>query len=147
MSNVAPKVTEDYHNTVKLLYSKCQVKTDKKFIELRLPWVVSLTPNAKDCWREFYNRHSIRTHECDRPDIQAAFCKIEAYAARLALVHHLVRYVNGEVSDPLHLDALPHATQCSDRPSDAVRPEYVSRFGVHVPLRVVSIRGRRNYWR
>ncbi len=39
---------EDYHNTGNLLYSQCQMKTDKRFIEIRLPWVVSLTLNAKD---------------------------------------------------------------------------------------------------
>lgn len=60
-----------------------------------LPGLADLTPEAKRLWIEFYNRHG--KEQADMAgDVAAAWSKLEGYAARLALVVHLVRWANGE---------------------------------------------------
>ncbi len=56
---------------------------------LESEWVLSMTPEAKALWVEFYNRGGKKQFDAHGP-MQAALGKIEAYGARLALVHYLI---------------------------------------------------------
>jgi len=58
--------------------------------ELR-PVVVTLTPEAKRLWREYYDAHALEQAElCG--ELAAAWSKLEEYPARLALVIHFARW-------------------------------------------------------
>jgi len=59
------------------------------------PVVVGLTQAGKAAWIEFYNRHAVRIADATG-DEAAVLSKIEAAAARLALVLHLVRHAAGD---------------------------------------------------
>ncbi|MCH7591787.1 MAG: DUF3987 domain-containing protein [Planctomycetes bacterium] len=56
-----------------------------------IPIAVSMSVDAKARWVEFYNDFAGSQNEAG-DDLAAAFSKIEAYAARFALVHHFVRW-------------------------------------------------------
>jgi hypothetical protein len=57
--------------------------------EKRLPYPVDLHPAAKQVWVRWYNEQAAR--QADSQAEQAAvFAKLEAYTARLALIHHVV---------------------------------------------------------
>ncbi|MGE3241373.1 MAG: DUF3987 domain-containing protein [Pirellulales bacterium] len=55
------------------------------------PDVLKLHPNAKKLWVEFYNRHNAEGHELDH-DLKAAWSKLRAYAARLALIWQMAQW-------------------------------------------------------
>src|SRR5438105_4187267 len=58
--------------------------------------VVSLSPEAKEVWVKFYNEWAGEQANVEG-DVAAAFSKLEAYAARFALLHHVVsRVARGE---------------------------------------------------
>jgi len=67
------------------------------------PGIVRLSPSAKAAWIRFYNEHADEQVELSG-DLSAAWSKLEGYAARLALVIHLVRWASGEVSNADALD-------------------------------------------
>ncbi len=59
------------------------------------PAIVQLTAEGKRAWIAFYNEHNAEAADlCG--DLAAAWSKLEGYAARFALVHHLIRQVSGE---------------------------------------------------
>jgi len=62
--------------------------------ELR-PAMVQLTADGKRVWVAFYNEHNAEAAELSG-DMAAAWSKLEGYAARFALVHHLIRQVIDE---------------------------------------------------
>jgi hypothetical protein len=71
-----------------------------------IPRLVKLSTAAKhDVWIPFYNEHGKEQIELE-DDLSAAWSKLEGYAARLALVHHLIRVAanDGTVSDPDTVD-------------------------------------------
>jgi Protein of unknown function (DUF3987) len=73
--------------------------------------IVKLSTAAKhDVWIPFYNAHAKEQIELD-DDLSAAWSKLEGYAARLALVHHLVRVAAGDetVIDPDTVDEISMA--------------------------------------
>jgi hypothetical protein len=55
----------------------------------RVPLALRLSPEAKPLWVQFYDRWG-QEQAATEGDVAAALAKLEAYAARLALVHHLV---------------------------------------------------------
>ncbi len=59
------------------------------------PVLVDLTPGAKLAWISFYNEHAVEQADLTG-DLSAAWSKLEAYAARFALIIHLVRQANDE---------------------------------------------------
>src|SRR6516165_9839474 len=69
------------------------------------PWplVVRLGADAKAAWEVYYNAHAIEQADLIG-DMAAAWSKLEEYAARLALVIHLIRRVANDGVDPLVLD-------------------------------------------
>ncbi|MBX9654744.1 DUF3987 domain-containing protein [bacterium] len=62
------------------------------------PWLLDLTPEAKRRWIEYYNRWgAVQTGA--EGDLAAMYAKIEAYAPRLALLHHVVDRVHQNKDD------------------------------------------------
>jgi hypothetical protein len=59
------------------------------------PAIVMLTAEGKRAWIAFYDEHNAEAADLSG-DLAAAWAKLEGYAARLALVHHLIRQVAGE---------------------------------------------------
>ena len=57
-----------------------------------------LTPEAKTVWVEYFNRHRAELADLD-DDLAAAWSKLEAYAARFALIFQLVANAAGEAND------------------------------------------------
>ena len=75
------------------------------------PIEIGLTPEGKRAWIEFYNAHAGEQVELTG-SLSAAWSKLEAYAARLALVVHFVRWagkdpslVNSEAVDEVSIAA------------------------------------------
>lgn len=62
------------------------------------PRTVRLSPEAKQVWIEFYNRHA-EQQEGLREDLSAAWSKLEGYAARLALVLHYAKWASTPAAD------------------------------------------------
>jgi len=77
--------TENYHKLIARLMQIPPVGPVLAPEPLRLP----LTPEAKEVWVEFYNRHGIRTFEASNDNERAAFSKLEGGAARFALIFAL----------------------------------------------------------
>lgn len=69
------------------------------------PVLVSLTPAARRAWVAFYDAHAQEQARMVG-DLAAAWSKLEGYAARFALIVHLVRVVAGDrlLADPNSLD-------------------------------------------
>jgi len=59
------------------------------------PVALRLTPEGKKAWIEFYNAHAKEQSRLTG-NLSAAWSKLEGYAARLALVIHLVRCAAGD---------------------------------------------------
>ena len=68
------------------------------------PVYVGLTAAAKREWVRFFNEHNAAAEELEGDDAWA-WSKLEGYAARLALVVHLLRWAGGEAANPACLDA------------------------------------------
>jgi 5S rRNA maturation endonuclease (ribonuclease M5) len=54
------------------------------------PVVLPLTPDALTCWAEWYNRHADRQADANTDREAAVLAKLEAYAARFALIFALI---------------------------------------------------------
>ncbi len=67
------------------------------------PVDLPLTQDAKQTWIEFYNRHGAEITAMTG-DLAAAWSKLEGYAARLALVCHLVNWAAGNDVAPGPVD-------------------------------------------
>jgi hypothetical protein len=64
----------------------------------REPYRLTLASDAREYWITFYNRWGKRQLDAEG-DLAAAFSKLEGYAARLALLHHLCTMVDLESDD------------------------------------------------
>ena len=64
------------------------------------PAILTLTPSGKRIWVRFYNEHNQQQADLTG-DLAAAWSKLEAYTARFALVHHLVRCVAQDTRTPV----------------------------------------------
>jgi hypothetical protein len=60
------------------------------------PHLVDLDQDAKRLFVQFYNQHSDE-QSAMTGELCATWSKLEAYAPRLALIHHLIRWANGEI--------------------------------------------------
>jgi DNA polymerase I-like protein with 3'-5' exonuclease and polymerase domains len=71
------------------------------------PCPLGLAPDAKQRWVAFYNDWA-KEQAAVEGDLAAAFSKLEAYAARLALIHHVVTCVVARQEDcrPITLESL-----------------------------------------
>src|SRR5262249_42960490 len=82
----------------------------------RKPYVLGLSGAAQRLWREFYNEWGQAQHDAEGEQA-SAFAKIEAYAARLMLLHHAIsEVVAGGPRAPLgDGGGLPPVTEASAR--------------------------------
>ena len=62
------------------------------------PFAMPLTEQAKTLWVEYFNRHRAELSDLD-DDLAAAWSKLEAYAARFALIFQLCANAAGETND------------------------------------------------
>lgn len=62
------------------------------------PFPLDLTPEAKTAFVEYFNAHEVEMHAHD-DDLAAAWSKLRAYTARLALVFQLCGWADGQASD------------------------------------------------
>lgn len=58
--------------------------------------ILPLTPEAQKAWIAFYNEHAQEQASLPGGEMAAAMSKLEAYAARLALIIHCVRVAAGD---------------------------------------------------
>lgn len=72
-----------------------------------VPTIIPLDDKARQKWIEFFNQHGAEQTVLNG-DISAAWSKLEGYAARLALIIHLVRVVAGdkELRSPKLIDEI-----------------------------------------
>jgi hypothetical protein len=62
------------------------------------PFAMLLSNGAKRLWIEYFNRHRAEAADLD-DDLAAAWSKLEAYAARFALIFQLCSWAAGEAGD------------------------------------------------
>lgn len=85
-AEVSPETADSYSE---LLSRLLNLNLGKNSAGEPEPEVVHLSPEAREKWIEFYDTFAIEQAGATG-DIAAALSKIEAYAARLALLYHLV---------------------------------------------------------
>ncbi|MDY3563391.1 DNA polymerase [Gemmata sp. JC673] len=93
-----------YHRLVRAL-AELEPGTDADGAPCPVP--LALAPDAKPEWVRFYARFADRQAEADG-ELAAAFSKLEGYAARLALVHHVCRSVAAGTAarEPVTVDSV-----------------------------------------
>jgi hypothetical protein len=62
------------------------------------PFPLDLTPEAKDVWVRYFNRHHAEMTDLD-DDLAAAWNKLKAYTARFALIFQLCSWAAGDAGD------------------------------------------------
>lgn len=99
-ADLAPEVEARFRRLLERLYA----------IELRVdaagapaPYLLTLSPAAKELWVAFYDQLSFEQAELD-DELAAAWSKLEAYATRLAMICHLVRRESREHVEPAVVD-------------------------------------------
>lgn len=94
-TEVAPEVEAAYHDALDRLLALdfgCNGKGEK------VPHALQLSPEAKEAWVEFYNWWAGEQASAEG-ELAAALSKLEAYAARFALLHHVVSSVGWREDD------------------------------------------------
>ncbi len=86
---------ERYHAIVEDLL---QIPLEENIRGEPKPVSIPLDPHARSSWITFYDQHAFKQAEAG-DTYAASLSKLEAYAARLALVCHLARAVQGEASE------------------------------------------------
>jgi len=93
-ADISPDMEQQVERVFDKLYSlELVVQGDGEPKSLDLP----LTPAGKETWIRFYNGHAEEQAGLSG-DLAAAWSKLEGYAARLALVIHLVRWAAGDAT-------------------------------------------------
>src|SRR5262249_12557194 len=87
-TEVSPAVEAAYHQVL----DKLLALDFGTFNGEKAPHVLKLSPDAKAAWVTFYNAWAQEQAAVDG-ELAAAFSKLEAYAARFALLHHVVTHV------------------------------------------------------
>jgi len=90
-TDISPEMEESIERVFEKLYSLQLVTQGDEDTPLDLP----LTSEGKAAWIAFYNAHAREQAEL-AGDLAAAWSKLEGYAARFALVVHLVRWAAGD---------------------------------------------------
>jgi hypothetical protein len=92
---IDPALKQQYEQTIDRLYGLDfkTVDSDRCY-----PNVLSLTPEAKEAWIEYYNSHGVELEKLDG-DLAAAWSKLEECPARIALVFACLHWAaSGESS-------------------------------------------------
>jgi hypothetical protein len=106
-TSISPLTRDQLHRVLDRLYD-LQPDTDDGGAPR--PALLSLDPDAKRLWVEFYDAHNTETAE-HIGDLAAAWSKLEEITARLALLIHEVRIAANvsDVPDPDRVDAVTMA--------------------------------------
>jgi len=101
-ADIDPVIVADITNVFDRLYDLRPIAGDN---DEPSPVIVRLTPEGKRKWIDFYNTHA-EEHTELTGDLSSVWSKLEAYAARLALVVHFVRWAAGDptLRDPDAVD-------------------------------------------
>jgi hypothetical protein len=92
-AEVAEELAERYQEIIFALQ-----KLELKDVAKRHAQVLTFSPHAKELWVAFYNSWG-RVQHASHGEQRSAFAKIEAYGARLALLHHVVSHIANGTSD------------------------------------------------
>jgi DNA polymerase-1 len=92
---VSPDIEQAYENLFDRL-AALDFDTDED--GHHAPFVLGMSADAKAAWVDFYNAWA-REQAAVEGEMAAAYSKLEGYAARLALLHHVVTCVGLEVDD------------------------------------------------
>jgi len=106
--DVNPNVEQAMQNLIDRLYQHTMNIADPDAgTENPQPHTIGLLPDAAAIFQQFYNEHNTSL-QYEEEHIAAAWVKLECYAARLALIIHLVREAAGDpdLEDPERVDAL-----------------------------------------
>jgi DNA polymerase I-like protein with 3'-5' exonuclease and polymerase domains len=97
-------VETKYQQLIKKL-SELEPHTDED--DVPYPVALGMTPEAKAEWVRFYGRFAAKQAETEG-ELAAAFSKLEGYAARLALVHHVCQSVtaNSGALEPVSVESI-----------------------------------------
>ncbi len=106
-TEVAPEVLEGYDRLVERLLG-LEFDTDEEGDPV--PFIVRLTPQAKSLWVAFFDSWADVQFDAEGA-LAAAFSKLEAYAARFALLHHIVTHANGDDCDPVEAPSMGAAIE------------------------------------
>lgn len=100
-SELSPETAAAFERVIDRLYALQSGADAERRVA---PVDMCLTAEGKDAWVEFYNQFG-REQAAVTGDLAKAFAKLEGYAARLALLVHLLRWAAGEKCDPDNIDA------------------------------------------
>jgi hypothetical protein len=104
-AEIDPSTSDAYE---KLLGSLRDLSLDRDKDGGKVPFAVRMTPAAKAAWVAFYTEWAAEQANADG-DMAAALSKLEGYAARLALIHHIVTHVgdmtDSEPIEPISIEA------------------------------------------
>ena len=94
-ADIDPSTTAKFQQMVERLYA-LDFGTNKR--GKRTPKALALDPDAKKAWIQFYDEWSAEQHGA-KGERAAALAKLEGYAARFALLHHVVGRAAGSLDD------------------------------------------------
>jgi DNA polymerase I-like protein with 3'-5' exonuclease and polymerase domains len=94
-AEIAPAVEAAYRKTLKKLYA---LDFERNRDDELVPQVLRLAPDAKRAWVAFYDAWGAE-QEAVEGELASAYSKLEGYAARFALLHHVVACVGREVEN------------------------------------------------
>ncbi|MHB1425080.1 MAG: YfjI family protein [Gemmataceae bacterium] len=94
-AEIDPETQQHFETLLRKLHS-LRLDTDEKGEPE--PFVLKLRPEAKQQWIAFYEQWAKKQAETEG-ELAAALAKQEGYAARFALIHHVVTRVEGEADD------------------------------------------------
>jgi hypothetical protein len=100
-SVIAPDAEQAYHNVLDGLLA---LGFGRDGDGENVPRVLSLSPSARTAWIKFYNSWALEQAAAEG-ELAAAFSKLEAYAARFALLHHVVGHVARRQDDVVPIEA------------------------------------------
>lgn len=98
---ISAKASAEYTDIVEQLLSVQHVRGENDVLE---PSYIHLTPAALKAWGEFFNEHAERQEAADDEHLAAAFSKLEAYAARFALIINRIRWVASSEDTPCRIE-------------------------------------------
>jgi DNA polymerase I-like protein with 3'-5' exonuclease and polymerase domains len=96
-AEIAPEVKQAYEGAIRKLLD---LRMDRDDDGDPVPLVLDLAPEAKAAWVKFYNEWG-QVQAAVEGDLASAFGKLEAYAARFALIHHVVTHLDADDCGPV----------------------------------------------
>ena len=96
-----------------LLWGLASLETEQDENTFERPLDVCMTSEAEAVWREWYDRHAVRQEQADAI-LKPAYAKLEAYAARIGLVIHLVRQREENAGDNIDAISIASAVEVTD---------------------------------